>query len=165
MPELLQFPYLGACPKDFTLQVVKVALTCHPCDERIPGAPQCPPDEVRPLLGLAWSFLYLPGAEANAQLWILTRITAAAQRVMAAPCHGLRVPLSLGAWKARATRQTQQHSLRSAHKGSPIHRAQIPPSPVAPRTQQQASETRLLAPVCKSSPACCSSQTSPDFPH
>lgn len=110
LPELLQFPYLGACPKDFTLQVVrKLLLPCHPCDERIPGAPQCPPDEVRPLLVWLGPFCAYPRAEALAHSCGFLPGPAAAQRDVAAPCPAFGAPF-LGTWKARATRQTQQHS-------------------------------------------------------
>ena len=119
---------------------------------------------MRPLLVWLGPFCAYPRAEALAHSCGFLPGPAAAQRDVAALCPAFGAPF-LSTWKARATRQTQRHSpsrsalLRPA-MGSPVHRAQIPPSWWHPRTQQQASEMRLLAPVCKSSPACCSSQTS-----
>lgn len=67
LPKQLQFPYSGACPEDCTLQaMLKLPFPRHPCDEKSPGAPQCPRDEVRPLLVWLGPFRDFPRGEALA---------------------------------------------------------------------------------------------------
>lgn len=129
LPELLQFPYLGACPKDFTLQVVrKLLLPCHPCDERIPGGSPVPSGRSETSAGLAWSFLCLPESGSPCpQLWILTR-TCCCPEGRGSSVPGLWCPFPRHVEGTGDKTNTAALSLPLSSKGSPIHRAQIPPS-------------------------------------
>ena len=134
----------------------EVALTPSPCDERIPGAPQCPLDEVRPLLVWLGPFHAYPRAEALAHSCGFLPGPAAAQRDVAALCPAFGAPF-LGTWKAQVTRQKQQHSpsrstlLRPA-MGSPVHRAQIPPLLVAPQNPGAGFRNEALRPSLRVQP-------------